>query len=394
MNAIESSQATEEKMGAAQAARLARAAKLDRVREEKKNSGLFSGVAKRSKFPRKELIKLCRGMASMLKAQINTSDALKYYAHGHPSPDIRKTLTDVKAMVDAGAPTYIAFEKTNKFDDKFISLVRAGTDSGNIHKAFESISHRLARESEFRSKMKKATILPGIIICALIGLFIIAQLKIVPQVEGLLNDVKQEPDPFSAKLFVISHIVKKIWPLVIGGMVGIGLTLTFVEKVRTFVVNLGMSKWRLLRKMIMGMRQMMFLGTLNMLHSNGITLAKSVEIAAQSLKGTQMCQELMEAGIRYKNSGLPFSEAIRKFTSCDAQVAHMVSIGERSSSLDMQLELLTNMYEEEVNQLINEFTAAVNIITLAMAAVLISVVFIGAFLPIFLMGPKMMNSGM
>ena len=72
----------------------------------------------------------------------------------------------------------------------------------------------------------------------------------------------------------------------------------------------------------------------------------------------------------------------------------MIGIGERSSSLDAQLEMLTNMYEEEVNQYVNEFTAAINFVTLVIAALLIAVVFIGAFLPIFLMGPKMMNSAM
>ena len=107
-----------------------------------------------------------------------------------------------------------------------------------------------------------------------------------------------------------------------------------------------------------------------------------------------MFQELIDAGIRYQSSGLPFSEAIRKFTSCDAQVAHMIGIGERSSSLDAQLGLLVNMYEEDVNQLVNEFTAAVNFASLVFASLLISMVFIGAFLPIFLMGPRMMNSAM
>ncbi|MCB1063129.1 MAG: type II secretion system F family protein [Verrucomicrobiae bacterium] len=393
MSATQQGLESEKAISPAQAALQARAQKMG-PQGEKAADGLLAQRRRKSKFPQKELIKFCRGMASMLKAQINTSDAIKYYAQGHPSAEIRKTLMEVKSLVDSGAPTYVAFAKTNKFDDKFISLVRAGSDSGQIHKAFESISLRLKKEAEFKAKMRKATILPSLIICALIGLFIIAQLKIVPEVEGLLLDVKQEPDGFSAKLFTISHVVKKIWlPFVIGLGSIIG-TFLFVEKVKNFVINMTMSKWRLVRQLVMGMRQMLFLGTLNMLHANGITLAKSIDIAAASLKGTPMYQELIDAGRRYQASGLPFSEAIRKFTSCDAQVAHMIGIGERSSSLDAQLEMLTNMYEEEVNQYVNEFTAAINFVTLVIAALLIAVVFIGAFLPIFLMGPKMMNSAM
>jgi type II secretory pathway component PulF len=108
-----------------------------------------------------------------------------------------------------------------------------------------------------------------------------------------------------------------------------------------------------------------------------------------------MYEELLIAGRRYLETGLPFSDAIRKFTSCDAQVAHLIAIGERSSSLDTQLKLLTNMYEEEVDQVVNEFATVVNVIVLMSAAGLITMVFIGAFLPIFLMGPKMMaGSGM
>ncbi|MCB1237023.1 MAG: type II secretion system F family protein, partial [Verrucomicrobiae bacterium] len=319
MKAMKQEMEDQASLSPAQAALQARAMKMGPNAEK---NDLFSNQKRKSKFPKKELIKFCRGMASMLKAQINTSDALKYYAQGHPNAEIRRTLLDVKSEIDAGAPTYVAFAKTKKFDDKFVSLVRAGTDSGQIHKAFDSISHRLQKEAEFRAKMRKATILPSIIICALIGLFIIAQLKIVPEVEGLLSDVKQEPDNFSKQLFKISHVVKKVWPFFVIGMASVVCTFLFVEKVRNFVISMAMSKWRLLRQLIMGMRQMLFLGTLNMLHANGITLAKSIQIAAASLKGTPMFQELIDAGIRYQSSGLPFSEAIRKFTSCDAQVAH------------------------------------------------------------------------
>jgi uncharacterized protein YneF (UPF0154 family) len=41
----------------------------------------------------------------------------------------------------------------------------------------------------------------------------------------------------------------------------------------------------------------------------------------------------------------------------------------------------------------NDFTQVLNFVVLLMAVSLIAAVFIGTFLPIFLMGPKMMQSG-
>lgn len=380
----------------------AEAALAARIREKsgqtQKHHGekkaLFSSGQK-AKLPLKELIKLCRGMASMLKANINTADALKYYGAGHPSPAVRSTLKEARDFIETGIPAYAAFEKTGRFDDKFVSLIRAGTDSGQLWQAFDSIAHRLKKESEFKGKMKKATLMPCIIIFALIMLFIGAQLRIIPEIEKILADIGQEPDGLSGILFKLSHITKKVWVPFILGLLTCVFSFLFVEKIRTAVTFFMMARWRLLRKLIMGMRQLLFLGSMDMLHSNGINLSKAVEISAKSLKGTPMYDELRTAGRRYLETGLPFSEAIRKFTSCDAQVAHLISIGERSSSLDTQLKLLTTMYEEEVDQVVNEFAAVVNVIVLMSAALLITMVFIGAFLPIFLMGPKMMNgSGM
>lgn len=353
---------------------------------------LFSKSDRNAKYPPKELIKLCRAMASMLRANINTADALKYYSNGHPSPFVRATLKTVRDQIEMGQPAYAAFAKSGKFDDKFISLVRAGTDAGQIDQAFESIAHRLKKEAEFKSKMRKATVMPCCIIFALILLFIGAQLKIVPEIEKIIRDVGQEPDTISGILFKVSHVIQKIWVLIIGALVGAASAFLFLPKVRASVTFFLMARWRLLRRLVMGMRQLLFLGTMEMLHSNGINLFRSVEIAAESLKGTPMHQELVNAGNRYIETGLPFSEAIRKFTSCDPQVAHLISIGEKSSSLPLQLKLLTTMYEEDVDQIVNEFAQVVNIIVMMAAAVLITMVFIGAFLPIFLMGPKMMNS--
>lgn len=356
---------------------------------------LFSSANSKAKLPLKELIKFCRGMASMLKANINTADAMKYYGAGHPSPTVRACLKEARDHIETGMPAYAAFEKTERFDDKFVSLIRAGTDSGQLWQAFDSIAHRLKKETEFKAKMRKATMMPSIIIFALIMLFIAAQLKIIPEIEKILADIGQEPDGLSGILFKLSHITKKVWVPFILGLLSCVFSFLFIEKIRSAVTFFMMARWRLLRKLIMGMRQLLFLGSMDMLHSNGINLSKAVEISAKSLKGTPMYEELLIAGRRYLETGLPFSDAIRKFTSCDAQVAHLISIGERSSSLDTQLKLLTNMYEEEVDQVVNEFAAVVNIIVLMSAALLITMVFIGAFLPIFLMGPKMMNgSGM
>lgn len=327
----------------------------------------------------------------MLKARITAADALRYYAQDHPDESVRKALASARASVENGVPLHAALAKTGRFDDKLIGLIQAGSNSGQLHRAFASVAERLRKEHAFRGKVRKATLMPSGIIFVLLCLFIVAQVKIVPQVEGLLADVKQEPDKFCKILFNLSHITGAVWPFVMGGLISLVLVLWKADGVRNTVLYLLMSKWRLLRQMIMGMRQMLFLGSLHLMHSNGLTLIQCIETAAASVKGTPLFDELLEVARRYRTLGIPFSEAIRKYSSCDDQVAHMISIGERASSLDVQLEMLVTMYEEDTDRMMEDLTQVMNLAVLILASVLISCVFIGAFLPIFLMGPKMMN---
>lgn len=343
------------------------------------------------RMPPKELIRFCRAMASMLKARITTSDALRYFAHGHPDAFIGRALMAARANIEAGMPFHSALAKTGAFDDKLVGLIRAGSDSGQLHKAFSSVADRLRKEAAFKGKILKATVVPAGIIFALLCLFIVAQLQIVPQVEKLLADVKQEPDQFSAVLFGVSHVTKIVWPFFMGGLITVVIVLWKVNALRNNLLYLLMSKWRLLRQLVMGMRQMLFLGSLHLMHSNGLTLSQSIETAATAVKGTPFFDELIDAAKRYRALGIPFSEALKKYTSCDDQVSHMLSIGERASAVDAQLEMLVTMYEEDTDRIMEDLTQVMSILVLLFAAILISCVFIGAFLPIFLMGPKMMN---
>lgn len=334
-----------------------------------------------------------RGLGSMLRAQINTADALKYYAQGLPDKSMVDTLDAVREDINAGINIHEAFRRTQRFNDTIIGLIQAGSDAGQLHQAFRSLALRITSELKFQKAIKKATVMPGVIIGVLLGAFIISQVKIVPQVEEMLSGVGQKPDGLTAISFKVSHFTQAIWHVFVLSVIATGVIIAKSEKVRGVIMGVAMSKWRLFRLLIMSLRQMTFISTIKLLHSNGINLAKSIRVSANSVKGTPFYNELREAADKYENSGVPLSTAFAKYTSVDSQVTHMLSIGEKSASLDSQLEMLSEMYEEDSENYMAAFAAAISFLVLLIAVGLIAAVFIGTFLPIFLMGPKMMQSG-
>ncbi|MEO5716334.1 MAG: type II secretion system F family protein [Luteolibacter sp.] len=344
-------------------------------------------------FGKKELVDLFRGLGSMLKAQINTADALKYYAHGLPNKSIVDALMHIREDLNRGINVHEAFRRTGRFNETVIGLIQAGSDSGQLHHAFQSLASRLKSDLSFQKQIKKATITPCAIICVLTGAFIVSQVKIVPQVEGMLNGVGAKPDGMTAISFKVSHFTQAVWPVFVGIVVAIAVVIARSAHVRNLILGFVMSKWRLLRLLVMSLRQMTFISTIRLLHSNGINLAKSIRVSANSVRNTPFYNELRTAADKYEHSGVPLSTAFAKYTSVDAQVTHMLAIGEKSASLDAQLEMLSDMYEEDLQNHMNTFAAVLSFLVLLIAVALIAAVFIGTFLPIFLMGPKMMQAG-
>jgi type II secretory pathway component PulF len=300
----------------------------------------------------------------------------------------------VREDINAGINVHEAFRRTGRFSETIIGLIQAGSDAGQLHYAFKSLADRLKSELFFQKQIKKATITPGVIIAVLTGAFIVSQVKIVPQVEEMLSGVGAKPDGMTAISFKVSHFTQAVWPLFVIAVIAIAVTIFRSAKVRNLILGFAMSRWRLLRLLIMSLRQMTFISTIKLLHSNGINLAKSIRVSANSVRNTPFYAELREAADKYEHSGVPLSTAFAKYTSVDAQVTHMLAIGEKSASLDSQLEMLSEMYEEDSQNHMNTFSAAISFLVLLIAVSLIAAVFIGTFLPIFLMGPKMMQSGM
>jgi type II secretory pathway component PulF len=375
------------------AAKNARPGAKGNPQEKKPGITFFNGPKKVKEFKKKEQVDMFRGIGSMLRAQINTADSLKYYGQGLQNKGMSDCLAAIRNDINSGMNVHEAFRRTKRFNETIIGLIQAGSDAGQLHEAFRSLAARITSELKFTKAIKKATVMPGVIIGVLQCAFIISQVKIVPQVEEMLSGVGQKPDGLTAISFKVSHFTQSVWHIYLLSLIGIGVAIARSSKLRGIIMGIAMSKWRLFRLLIMSLRQMTFISTIKLLHSNGINLAKSIRVSANSVMGTPFYKELREAADKYENSGVPLSTAFAKYTSVDSQVTHMLSIGEKSASLDSQLEMLSLMYEEDAENYMSMFAATISFVVLLIAVAIIAAVFIGTFLPIFLMGPKMMQSG-
>jgi type II secretory pathway component PulF len=348
---------------------------------------------KATPFPRKQLIVLCNSVAAMLDAQIPLPRALEFYNARVNKEDLRKTLQSVAAGVDRGDDNHKAFGATGRFDSTFIGLVKAGTMASNLSAALRALARRMKTNAEFQTKLRKALLTPCGVLVFLWCLLIYSMTGLVPNVEKMLKDMRVEPDAFSAVVFGFSHFFQAVYiPTTIVTIIFLLLcwrSLSF----RNLMFKLLMSRWKLLRAIVMGFRQLTFLGTFDMLIANNIPIADALDTAARTLKNTPHEKELLEAKSKVA-LGMNLGEAIRKYATFDPQLSHMIEIGEKASNLSEQLRLLRDLYEEETAQRIEFFTGFVGLVSKVATVTLIAGIYLGTYLPIIMAGVKMMGGGM
>jgi len=343
-------------------------------------------------FPRKPLIVMCKSLASMLDAQIPLPKALDFYNAHLTREDLRLTLKSIAAAVDRGDEVHKAFAATGRFDSTFIGLVRAGTMSSNLSGALKALARRMKINADFQASIRKALLTPLCILAFLWLILIYSMTGLVPGVEKMLTDMRVDPDPFSGSVFVFSHFFTAIYVPATIAIIVFGLACWRNRGFRTLIFAFLLKHWKLLRQIILGFRQLTFIGTFEMLLSNNVPISDALDTCAITVKNTPLQKELLNVKAQMA-LGANLGEAIRKYTSVDPQLSHMLEIGEKSSNLTEQLRLLRDLYEEETAQRIEFFTGFVGVASKVLTVSVIAMIYIGTYMPIVLAGPKMMNPG-
>lgn len=325
----------------------------------------------------------------MIRSGIGIVEGIRFYAENLGDRNMARILVGVAEEIKNGTDPDRAFADTGKFSDLFIGMVKAGVESGGLADALDSISHQMRMMSSFATRMKRMLTTPCVILVVLVAMFIAAQLIITPRIEEMLNSNKVEPDFFSSIIFAMSHFIQAVWWMLPIGVGAIVLLMAARKEFRVALIGLAMSKWALLRTLVMSMRQHRFIGTLSMLVNNGIPLDQALVICQMVVKGGEMEREIIKVTEQY-SSGIPLGTCFRRYTSCESAVVHMVELGQETE-LAPQLKNCSDMLEEQTEEAMTDFSAFTGVISVLIPAMVIGFLFITSYLPIVLMSARMMQ---
>ena len=338
-----------------------------------------------NKVQTKDKIVFTRQLSTLIGAGLPLASSLRTVAEQTASKPMKAIVEEVSASVESGKTLHESFAKHPEiFDGVYLALIEAGEMSGTLDMALRRLADQEEKNASMMSKIKGAMVYPGIILGVIIAVLAFMLIMVVPQVEGLYSDMGQELPGLTKFLVGISNFFGQFWWLVIIILGGVVFGIMQYVKVPSGRKMLDSFKihvpifGQLMRKLYVSR----FARTAEMLLATGVSMVDSVTIAVGAVNN-KIVEEEFNKSIEMIKGGKTLSESLKEREYMLPLVPQMASIGEESGKIDEMLGKAAQVYENEVDEQINNISTMIEPILMVVMAGLIGVVVGGTLLPIY-----------
>ncbi|ARU54816.1 MAG: type II secretion system F family protein [Pseudomonadales bacterium] len=335
-----------------------------------------------------ETIIFTRQMYALTRAGIPIIRAMRGLAESSRSPKLKETLLDVTARLESGVNLATSMQSHPEvFSDLYISMIHVGENTGQLEEAFEQLSLALELERETRKRIKQATRYPIIVVVALLAALFVVNFFVIPKFAGVFAKFGADLPIFTKVLVATSNFFLEYWWLIIGGL--IGAVYGFLAWIKT---EPGRLKWdeKKMRLPIIGslfefISLSRFARNFAMMLSAGMPITHALAVTADSVNNRYIGMHVrtMRTGIERGDSLLRVANATGMFTPL---VLQMMAVGEETGQVDKLLLNVADFYDEEVDYGLKRLAESIEPILIFAMGILVLVLALGVFLPIWDLG--------
>lgn len=341
------------------------------------------GLAK--PFGKSELNRFTKQLSILINAGVPILECLEILGRQEKNPSLRKSIKMIIADVGGGKTLYDGMRIQNGFDKLYCSLVKAGEAAGILDTILNKLSEFMEKQENLKKKIKSAMTYPTIVVIIGIAVTYGLMVFVVPQFVGMLQESGQEI-PFITQLVIdISDFFQEYTIIMVpGGIIGFVL---FMNSIKT---KTGKMRWdRFIMKapifgtIIIKGNLSAFTRTLATMLSSGVSIIESLDVCIETVDNTQIARDLKQV----KDSvvkGKSITDPLSRIKYFPDLVTQMVRVGESTGNLDEMLIKISDVFEAETEESVDNMTKLIEPIILVGLGGMIGSVLIAMYLPIFM----------
>jgi MSHA biogenesis protein MshG len=340
-----------------------------------------------------DLLLFTRQMYTLLKAGVPMLKSLSGLQESMQNRQFAAVLKDLRESLDSGRELSVSLSRYPKiFSVFYVSMVRVGEITGTLEEIFLRLFHYLEFESEMSGRIKSALRYPAFVVITMAVALVVINLFVIPAFAGIYKGFKTELPIMTKLLIGFSNFMVHYWPLLL-----VILVLAVIGVRLYMATRDGRYQWDKFKLRLPIAGKIMLKGTLArfarsfaLVFKSGVPVVEGLHVVAQVVDNDYIAQRIdhMRDSVERGESILRAAITAGVFTPV---VHQMIAVGEETGELDDMMQEVAELYEREVEYEVKTLSETIEPILIISLGIMVLILALGVFLPIWDLGKAAMN---
>ncbi len=343
------------------------------------------GAMKPGVRKKEEVVIFTRQLATMIGAGIPMLESLEILREQASSKQFKMLLFEVLEDVRGGKDLSTAFGRWQKvFSDVYISMIKAGEASGQLDDILIRLADYMEASQRLKRDIKSAMTYPVVSLVMIFGITGFLMVSIVPKFKEVFASMDIELPGLTLGVLATSDFCVENWGMILAGLVLLCALISVYKK-----TDKGSYQWDwiMLHLPVFGdlfqkVGLSRFSKTFSTMLKSGVPILGALEIVADT-SGNRIISDAVLAARENVRQGEGLSAPLSESPVFPPMVTRMVGIGEKTGSLEVLLEKISEFYDDQVRATVKQLTSLIEPIMIAVMGVVVGTICLSVFLPIF-----------
>ncbi len=333
----------------------------------------------------KTLILFTKQLHTLLVAGIPIISSLNAIKEQTSDPYFKQIVEAIMSDIEQGSRFSDALAQFPQiFPNLYINSVKVGEVSGTLEDTLNYLYTYLEEEETIRKNVKKALRYPVMVILGLISAFFIFVTIVIPNFIPIF-EMSEKELPLPTKMLLGTYYVISNYGILIL-IAFVAIITALILYIRTprgrFQFDLFLLKIPILGELLRNVNISRFAKIFYTMNKTGIPVIQSLEILRDTIENAVFRKEISTILERIKE-GESIANSLKRSPFFRTFVVEMISIGEKSGSLDDMLFNVSSYYDREVSEKVANMTSLIEpIITVALGGMVLLLA-LAIFLPMW-----------
>lgn len=340
-----------------------------------------------------DILLFSRQLYTLLKSGVPLLRALTGLQESTASSPMKAVLQETRTSLESGRELSVSLARQpGVFSPFYLAMVRVGEFTGRLEDVFLSLFHHLEFEKYMRDQVKTALRYPSFVLAAMAAAIVIVNIFVIPTFAKVFAGFGATLPLLTRVLIGFSNFMVSFWYLL-----ALGAVLAAVAFKSWLSADSGRYQWdrvklkmpvagKIMRKATMAR----FSRSFALAMKSGVPIVQAMAVVAQTVDNAFLAEKIdnMRDGVERGDSILHSAIASGVFTPV---VLQMIAVGEESGALEDMMQEVADMYQGEVEYEIKTLGQQVEPILIVFLGILVLILALGIFLPIWDLGKVAIN---